>query len=206
MAGLKAVRGRFIGFTTPKASAVYFFLYAALILVILAMVAAFIGARLPRTHVAASRIRLSAPPERIFEIITDFEGYPVWRPGLERVELGPDIDGLPSWFEICGRISRVHFRVTESHPPHRLVTEIVNDQFPLTGRWIYQVEGDDGGTRVTITEKENIHNPLLRFFDRFILSYHGVMDVYLSALARKLDDPARPEHLSLELENGGPAA
>lgn len=178
------------------------FLYVVLSLVLLAMAAVFVGSRLPRTHVAASRIRLSAPPEKIFAIITDFEGYPGWRPGLDRVERGPDIDGLPSWFEICGKMSRIQFQVVESLPPRRLVTRIVNDKLPLSGRWTYELEEDGPGTRLTITEKENIHNPLLRFFDRFVLSYHGVMDVYLTALARKLDEPAWPEHLSLKLDDG----
>lgn len=183
-----------------------FFLYIALLLVAAAMGAAYVGTRLPRTHVAASRIRLNAPPEQLFGIVTDFEAYPSWRPGLDRVELGPEIDGLPSWYEICARISRMHFRVAAMQPPHSLVTCIVNDKLPLSGQWIYRFEADGEGTLLTITEKENIHHPLLRFFDRFILSYHGVMDVYLIALARKLGDPATPEHLSLKLGAPEPAS
>jgi hypothetical protein len=183
-----------------------FFLYIALLLVAAGMAAAYAGSRLPKTHVAASRIRLNAPPEQLFRIITDFEAYPTWRPGLDRVELGPAIDGLPSWYEICARISRVHFRVTEMQPPHGLVTCIVNDRLPLSGQWVYRFEADGDGTLLTITEKEKIHHPLLRFFDRFILSYHGVMDIYLIALARKLGEPAMPEHLSLKLDEPEPAA
>lgn len=176
------------------------FLYAVLLTVAFGMVAVFIGMRLPKTHLAVSRIRLSAPPPEVFAIVSDFEAYPTWRPGLERVERGPDIDGLPSWFEICAKVSRVQFRVVESRPPERLATRIVDDKLPLSGLWTYDLEASDGGTLLTITERENIHHPLLRFFDRFVLSYHGVMDVYLMALARKLGDPAQPEHLSLKLE------
>jgi hypothetical protein len=181
------------------------FLAVALLIVVSGMAAAFVGSRLPKTHSAASRIRLSAPPEQVFGIITDFEAYPAWRPGLDRVERGPDIDGLPSWFEICARIGRVHFRVAECQPPRRLVTRIVNDRLPLAGVWIYQLEACDEGTLLTITEKEKIHHPLLRFFDRFILSYYGVMDIYLIALALKLGDSPEPEHLSLRLDDAGPA-
>lgn len=177
-----------------------FFLYTALLLVAAGMGAAYVGTRLPRTHVAVSRIRLNAPPERLFAIVTDFEDYPSWRPGLDRVEPGPAIDGLPSWYEVCAKISRVHFRVAEMQPPHRLVTCLVDDKVALSGRWIYRFEADGESTVLTITEQENIHHPLLRFFDRFVLSYHGVMDVYLIALARKLGEPAMPEHLSLKLD------
>jgi hypothetical protein len=90
--------------------------------------------------------------------------------------------------------------VVESQPPHRLVTQIVNDKLPLAGLWIYELEASGEGTRLTITEHEHIHHPLLRFFDRFILSYFGVMDIYLIALALKLGDSAQPEHLSLRLD------
>ena len=182
------------------------FLIVLLSIAVAGMAAAFVGTRLPKTHMAASRIRLKAPPEQVFEIIADFEGYPSWRPGLGQVERGPDIEGLPSWFEICAKVSRVHFRVAEWNAPSRLVTRIVDDKLPMTGCWTYQLEPDGEGTLLTITEEENIHHPLLRFFDRFVLSYHGVMDVYLTALARKLGDPAVPEHLSLRLGDGEAAS
>ncbi|MGZ8216890.1 SRPBCC family protein [Methylomagnum sp.] len=181
------------------------FLYAALMVVASGMVALLIGRRLPKTHLAVSRIRLNAPPEQVFAIVSDFESYPTWRPGLDRVERGPDIDGLPSWFEVCAKISRVQFHVVESQPPKRLATRIVDDKLTLSGLWIYDFQASDDGTLLTITERENIHHPLLRFFDRFVLSYHGVMDVYLMALARKLGDPTQPEHLSLKLGDDGPA-
>jgi carbon monoxide dehydrogenase subunit G len=175
------------------------FLALLLVLAALALTAAWVGAMLPKTHRAASRIRLSAAPEQVWRIIADFEGYPSWRPGLDRVERGPDQDGLPCWREVCGRHGRVGFRVVEQEPPWRMATRIDSGGLALSGSWLYQLEPDGDGTRLTITGQESIHNPLLRFFDRYLLSYHGVMDVYLVALARKLGDPARPEHLSLRL-------
>lgn len=169
-------------------------------LVLVVLIAAFIGSRLPKTHRAVSRIRLNAAPDTVWRLITEVERYPEWRPGLNRVERGPDIAGLPSWYEVCGRLARVHFRIAASEPPSRLVTQIVGDRLPLSGTWIYELEADGAGTLITLTEWENIHNPLLRFFDCFLLSYHGVMDVYLTALALHLGDSARPEHLSLKLD------
>lgn len=176
------------------------FLSFALTVTLAAMIAAFIGTRLPKTHRAASRIRLNAAPDTVWRIITEVERYPEWRPGLDRVERGPDIAGLPSWYEVCGRLARVQFRIAASEPPSRLVTQIVGDRLPLSGTWIYHLEADGAGTCLTLTEWENIHHPLLRFFDHFVLRYHGVMDVYLTALALHLGDPALPEHLSLKLD------
>jgi hypothetical protein len=161
-----------------------------------------LGMRLPKTHQAASRIRLPAPPVRVWEIITDFGSFPSWRPGLAAVEQAPDVDGLPGWDEICPLGAKVRFRVLEAVPPRRLVTALAGEHLPLRGVWVYELEADgDEGTVLTITERDSIFHPVFRFFVRYILSYHGVMDVFLLALARVLNSPAKPEHLSLRGED-----
>lgn len=164
-------------------------------------VVGWIGSRLPKTHIAASRIRLAVSPEEVWRVITDFSAHPDWRPGLERVDPGPDIDGLPSWYEICAR-ARVHFRVVESAPPRRLVTRLVGEGLPLSGTWVYElVPVGEGETELVITEQDRIYSPFFRFATRFILAYHGVMDVFLIALARAFGQDAQPEHLSLRQES-----
>ncbi|HWP00479.1 MAG TPA: SRPBCC family protein [Methylococcus sp.] len=170
--------------------------------VVLLVVAIVVGRRLPKTHQAASRIRLPLPPEKIWEIITDIDAFPSWRPGLRGIERAPDIEGKPSWFEVCGKKAKVQFRVVEMRPPHRLVTSLVGDQLPLKGSWIYELEQDEAGqTVLTITECDRIFHPVFRFFVRYVLAYHGVMDVFLLALARAIGSPARPEHLSTPLQS-----
>jgi len=177
-------------------------LLPALFLALAALVAAMLysGSRLPRTHVAASRIRLNVPPETLWSVITDFPAYSQWRRGLVRVEHGPVIDGLPSWYEYCTEDSWMHFRVMEWASPSRLVTCIVGKDLLFTGTWEYQIEPAGEGSLLTITEWENLHAPWLRFLDYFVLRYHGVMDVYLLSLALHLDEPAKPEHLSIPLD------
>jgi hypothetical protein len=166
--------------------------------VVLLVVAIVVGMRLPKTHQAASRIRLPLPPEKIWEIITDIEAFPSWRPGLRGVERAPDIGGKLSWFEVCGKKAKVQFRVVEMRPPHRLVTALVGDHLPLKGSWIYELERDEADhTILTITECDRIFHPVFRFFARYVLAYHGVMDVFLLALARAIGSSARPEHLSI---------
>lgn len=165
---------------------------------------AWIGSRLPKTHTAASRIQLPVPAEDVWRVITDFRAHPSWRPGLERVDAGPDIDGLPSWYEVCLKNARVHFRVVQSDPPHRLVTRLVGENLPLSGTWVYElkpVEGD--GTELVITEQDRIYSPFFRFVTRFVFAYHGVMDVFLIALARSFGQDVQPEHLSLRQELAG---
>ena len=163
-----------------------------------------IGSRLPKTHIAASRIRLSVPPEEVWRVVTDFRSHPKWRPGLQGVEPGPVIDGLPSWYEVCSRNMKVHFRVVESDPPRRWVTRLASERLPLVGSWVYELRPIDGGTELTITERDKIYSPFFRFFTKFVFAYYGVMDVFLIALARALGEKdAWPEHLSLHLELAG---
>ncbi len=159
-----------------------------------------IGSRLPKTHIAASRIGLQTPADEVWRLITDFDAYPRWRPGLREVQAGPEIDGLPSWYEVCGRDIRVHFRVVASDPPRRLVTSLAGSGLPLAGTWVYELRPVDGGTELTITEQDKIYSPLFRFFTKLVLPYHAIMDVFLIALAKTLDQDVMPEHLSLRHE------
>lgn len=169
---------------------------------ILIALATLIGLRLPKTHIAASRIRLSAKPQEVWDIITDFAAHPTWRPGLAAVELGPEVDGRPTWYDVCAlRHTRVQFAVVERMPPRRLVTRLVGEHLPLSGTWIYELSEQDDGTLLTITESDQIYNPLFRFFSRYVISYYGVMDVFLMALARRLGDDAKPQHLGLRLSD-----
>jgi hypothetical protein len=167
------------------------------------LAATLIGMRLPKTHAAASRIRLPVPREPLWEILTNFTDHPRWRPGLERVEMGPKLNGHPTWYEFCGRDLRVQFEVAVSEPPNLMVTRLVGEKLPLSGTWRYELVADGDGTVLTVTESERIYSPLWRFIARYLLSYHAAMDVFLIALARHLGTDATPEHLSLQPEDEG---
>ena len=175
-------------------------LVLGLVAALLAM-ATLVGLRLPKTHVAASRMRLDAPRGEVWDAVVDFTSYPDWRPGLARVEAGPDIDGRPSWYEYCGPRIKVQLQFSLFEPKTRLVTRLVGDKLPIFGAWDYRFADDDGGTVLTITESDKIYNPLLRVFSRFIFPHHAAMDVFLTALARYFGGDGTPEHLSLKIED-----
>lgn len=177
-----------------------FLLILAVPLLLLAL-AALVGLRLPKTHAAASRIRLNQPVAAVWDAIVDRQQQPSWRPGLAAVEPAPPINGRPSWYEVCARNIKVQFAEIACEPPKRLVTALVGENLPLYGAWTFELAADDGGTLLTITESDNIYHPLLRFFSRFVISYHGAMDVFLISLALKFGETAHPEHLSLKQDN-----
>ena len=41
------------------------------------------------------------------------------------------------------------------------------------------------GTRVSITERGEVYNPIFRFLSRFVFGHTGTMETYLRDLARK---------------------
>lgn len=161
-------------------------------------IATLIGLRLPKTHVAASRIRLDIPLDAVWDMVVDFAAYPKWRPGLARVEAGPDINGHPSWYEYCGPRLKVQLQFTVFEPKTRLMTCLVGEKLPIFGAWDYEFAEDGEGTVLTITERDKIYNPLLRFFSRLVFPHYAAMDVFLIALARHFGGEAVPEHLSLK--------
>jgi len=170
-------------------------------LALMLALATLVGSRLPKTHVAASRLRLEAPVDEIWEIVTDFTNYPKWRPGLARVDAGPMIEGQPSWYEYCSSKIKVHLKITECEPKKRLVTQLVGEKLPIFGAWEYEFTDDKGGTMLTITERDKVYNPLLRFFTRLVFPGHAAMDVFLMALARHSGRTVNaPVHLYLKLE------
>lgn len=174
----------------------------AIALIALALLmATLIGLRLPKTHCAASRIRIEADPKQVWQLVTDRLTHPGWRPGIKAVEL-IEADGNPAWVEICHRNIRVRFVETHRIPGSFLVTRLADPDAPLGGQWAYELEDQDGSSVLTITENAIIYHPLLRFFARFVISYYGAMDVFLISLARHLGDPSEPEHLSVPLASG----
>ena len=171
-----------------------------LAILILLGLAALIGAFLPKTHVAASRQRLDAPVSEVWEAVTNFTDYPNWRPGLARVEAGPIIDGQPSWYEYCAPKIKVQLQIVESEPYMRLVTRLVGKELPIFGAWEYRFAEDDGGTILSIIEKDKVYNPLLRLFTRLVFPHHAAMDVFLISLARHCGGKSNPQHLSVRTD------
>jgi hypothetical protein len=167
-------------------------------------IAVLIGTRLPKTHVAASRAYLPQAPEDVWHAIRARNDYPLWRPGIARIEMA-ETDGLATWTEFCVRNLGVSFVETVNEPPRRLVTQLAGEPLVVAGEWTYDLTPSGAGTLLTITESGAVHHPLMRFFTRYILSYHGTMDVFLIALGRYLGSPVQPEHLSVERTDNGMA-
>jgi uncharacterized protein YndB with AHSA1/START domain len=150
-----------------------------------------IGALLPRSHHATSRIRLMHPPAMVFAVLRNQAEVPGWWPEVKRV---PDQVGQERWRQTLGNGFTMTLIVAESEPPLRLRTVI--DAEPgaaFGGAWIYQLTPAGEGTEVEITEEGWIASAFFRVLAR-LMGPHRTLDSYLTALARRFGEPAKPVH------------
>jgi uncharacterized protein YndB with AHSA1/START domain len=143
-----------------------------------------VGLLLPEGHVASRQATFARPPADVFAAIFDVERYAEWRPDVKRVEVLAREPRM-RWKE-AGSNGDIILEVQESAPPQRLVARIADPTLPFGGTWTYELAPSGNGTRLTITERGEVYNPMFRFMSKFIFGHTATMDAYLAALARRL--------------------
>jgi hypothetical protein len=160
-------------------------LLALLALVALVALIACVGYLLPQGHVASRSARYVQPPEAVFDVIRDVGAAASWRTDLRRVELLPPVDGRVRYREESGSGS-LTMEIVETTRPTRMVTRITDPDQPFGGTWTFELVPDEGGTRLTITERGEVYNVIFRALARFVFGHTSTMEGYLAALGRKL--------------------
>jgi len=145
-----------------------------------------IGTRVERTHAATVTVELGCPPERAWHLVRAIEESPRWRDDVESAARLADRDGRPV-YEQTTAFGTLVYAVDVDEPPRRLVTRIL-DNPDFGGTWTYWIEPTDGGCRVTLTERGEIHSPFFRFVARYVTGYDAVMQSYLDALEREVSE------------------
>jgi uncharacterized protein YndB with AHSA1/START domain len=154
-----------------------------LLLVALAAVAALAGMTMPASHEATRSARVEAPAEAIYPVLITPEIYPDWRPDVERVDR-MDADR----FREYGKNGPIVFRIAGRQPPSRLVVAVDDPDQPFSGTWTFELtpEGAAGEwTRVRITERGEVPNPLFRAIARVMMSPTDSLEAYLRNLGRR---------------------
>jgi hypothetical protein len=120
-----------------------------------------VGALLPVAHEASRTATFQAPPDALYQILAARDRYREWWD-----------DDTPT-------------TVVESRPPKRLVTRIV-DGLPFGGTWTFEVAPEGSGSRLTITERGEVYNPIFRLMSRYVFGHTATMDRFLAALKTRL--------------------
>ena len=85
--------------------------------------------------------------------------------------------------------------VESADPPRRLVTRIDADEdAAFGGTWTYTLTPAGPGTTLSIVEDGYVGNPFFRVM-MAVMGTHRTVDSYLRAVADKLDEPVKPEHV-----------
>jgi uncharacterized protein YndB with AHSA1/START domain len=161
------------------------------ILVVVVQIVVVIGYLLPQSHTASISAQYAASPDTLWASITDASAFPTWRPGVTSVDALPDENGQRGWREHAGG-DVVTYRVVESTPPRHLVVRIADDNLPYGGTWTYELAPAGTGTRLTITERGEVYNPIFRFVSRFIMGHTSTINGVLRALGTKHGETATP--------------
>jgi uncharacterized protein YndB with AHSA1/START domain len=154
-----------------------------LVLVVAAI--ALIGLLLPRDHIASTTTTVMAPGESVWQTLVDVGEYPRWRPEVRSVDVLSS-EGALRWREHTND-GAITFERSEEQLPRLLVARIADETLPYGGTWTYELTPEAQGTRVTITERGYVTNPLFRFMARFIFGHHRTQEDFLRALGRRFD-------------------
>lgn len=125
-------------------------------------IVAVVGYLLPVGHEATRSAEFNAPPEAVFALVSDLKTYASWWPENE-----------------------VNAVVVQNLPPSRLVTRIVGES-AFGGTWTMEIAPLPKGSRLTITERGEVYNPIFRFLAKFVFGHTSTMDSFLAAAHKKL--------------------
>ena len=152
-----------------------------------------VGTMLPQDHTASRTAHLTQSPDHVWATITDVAAFPSWRSEVDSVtQLAPH-DGKMVWREISKHQNKLTYEAETSVPPEHLVTRIVDKGLPFGGSWDFAISPDGEGSKISITEKGEVYNPVFRVVSR-VMGQTPSIDAYLTALAARLGDkyvPAR---------------
>lgn len=153
------------------------------LLVLVAGAITVIGLLLPRDHVASTTALINAPPESVWKALVDVGEYPRWRPDVQSVDV-LSAEGALRWRERT-RQGAVTLERSEEQRPRRLVARIADEGLPFGGTWTYELAPEAQATRVTITERGYVTNPIFRFMARFVFGHHRTQEDFLRSLGRR---------------------
>lgn len=138
-------------------------LWGVVSLVAVIGVIALVGYFLPVAHEASRSAEFNKPPETVYALVSDLKKYSTW------------------WPENQTRVE-----IVEAVPPSKFVTRIV-DETDFGGIWTMEIVPTTTGSRLTITERGEIYNPIFRTLAKFVFGHTSTMESCLAAAKRQLD-------------------
>lgn len=164
-------------------------LLAITIIMAIVVLATIIGLLMPRDHVASSSALIPAPPRDVYAAITDVGTQPAWRRDLKAVDV---LSTNPLRWSEASRFGVITFEQVDAQPPSHFECRIADTTLGFGGSWSYDITPEGGGSRVMITERGSVYNPLFRFMSRAVFGHYGTQHTFLRALGRHFGADVKP--------------
>jgi uncharacterized protein YndB with AHSA1/START domain len=135
------------------------------------------------------RARFAAPPDSVYDAITNVDAYPKWRKDVKSVRHLANRDGHTVWEEAAGS-GTMAYEMTVAIRPNRVVNVLLPSEHGrgFSGRWIFQILPDSVGSTLTISEEGTVENPIFRFMQRFVFGTHATMETFLNSLGGRFGE------------------
>jgi hypothetical protein len=158
---------------------------------LLVVVAAVVGAMLPRGHHATRQARYRQTPEAIYAVLA---GPPTWRSGVKAWAALPERDGHKQWWEQDSHGEKIVYELVEEQAPVRRVTRIADETLPYGGTWTVEITPVADGGAVRVTEDGEVRNAIFRFLSRFVFGHTATIEAFLRELGVRFgEQPAIEE-------------
>ena len=148
---------------------------ALLALAALALGIVSLGLALPATREGRAEALIAAPPDRLAALILDAPGQTAWRSGLGRIETT-----ATGWREVTDRGETIDFTLADPGPA-RIALAMRSDR-GWSGGWVATLTAEGDMTRIAVTERATVPNPLFRLIARLMFDPEAFAARYLAEL------------------------
>lgn len=133
-----------------------------------------------KTRTAVLTAEFDAPPEAVWDVMTDNRDY-AWRSDLQRIEILCE-DKVFCEYTKGGQ--KTEFFITEKKRCERYAFHMENKMFK--GEWKGEFSPRGKGCKVVLTETIHIKNPVIYLLSFLMMNLKKVQKTYVSDLKKKL--------------------
>jgi uncharacterized protein YndB with AHSA1/START domain len=135
-----------------------------------------------------------SPPNAVWRLLTDHASEPRWLPAFGTVMQEADIGGHEVWTHTSpDRSFSATVMTVSTIPETRYERLLLRDHQPRStswdGRWVYELQPDGAGTRLTITEYGWSDGFPFYLAQRVLASPDAFLQYYARMIGRELNDP-----------------